>query len=60
MYLSKRKEIYYLYYSQHNGKMTCISTKTKFKSEALKFLSKFETEQKNKPSEVIITQGFYI
>jgi len=54
MYLSKRKEIYYLYYPQQNGKMTCISTKTKYKSDALKFLSKFETEQKNKPAEIIL------
>ena len=58
MYLSKRKEIYYLYYPQQNGKMTCISTKTKYKSDALKYLSKFETEQKNKPAEIILLNDF--
>jgi integrase len=42
VYLSKRNGIYYLYYQQRNGKTTCITTKSKYKSEALKFLSNFE------------------
>jgi integrase len=44
MYLSKRNGVYYLYYHQNSGKITSKSTSTKLKSEALKFLSKFEVE----------------
>jgi integrase len=45
MYLSKRYNgYYYIFYPQLNGKKTCISTKTKIKNEALKFLSRFEKE----------------
>ncbi|MBM4172358.1 MAG: site-specific integrase [Ignavibacteria bacterium] len=45
MYLSKRSNgRYYIFYPQHNGKITCISTKTKLKNEALKFLSNFSNE----------------
>lgn len=54
MYLSKRKEIYYIYCQQQNDKMTCVSSKTKYKSEALKFLSTFEVEQKKKQTEKIL------
>jgi len=47
MYLSKRSNgIYYIYFFQPNGKRTCISTKSSNKSEALKFLSKFEAQLK--------------
>ena len=43
MNLSKRSNgIYYVFYFQPNGKRTCISTGTKLKSEALKFLSEFQ------------------
>lgn len=49
MYLSKRNGIYYLYYKQINNKITCISTKTKKKSEALKFLSQFEKKKRDQP-----------
>lgn len=49
MYLYKRSNgRYYIHYPQLNGKLTCISTKTKFKSEALKFLSKFSEELKER------------
>lgn len=53
MYLSKRKNgIYYIFYNQPNGKRTCISTGERTKLEALKYLSNFESElkqrQKNK------------
>jgi len=49
MYLSKRSNgIYYIFYPQLNGKLTCISTKEKTKSEALKFLSNFEKEIKTR------------
>jgi len=45
MYLSKHKnDFYYIYYKQPNGKRTKVATKTKFKSEALKYLSRFELE----------------
>ncbi len=45
MILSKRSNgVYYVIYSQENGKRTRISTKTKLKVEALKFLSQFERE----------------
>lgn len=49
MYLSKRSNgRYYIFYPQQNGKYTCTSTGTKSKSEALKFLSKFEVELKER------------
>ncbi|WKZ68103.1 MAG: site-specific integrase [Melioribacteraceae bacterium] len=52
MYLSKRSNgFYYVYYDKPDGKRTCISTKTKFKSEATKFLSKFEKELKQRSIE---------
>lgn len=45
MYLSKRYNgFYYIFYPQLNGKKTCISTKTKIKTEAFQFLSQFEKE----------------
>lgn len=45
MILSKRYNgVYYVFYLQSSGKRTCVSTKTKIKSEALKFLSQFERE----------------
>jgi len=45
MFLSKRKNgIYYIFYDKQNGNKTCKSTGTKLKSEALKFLSRFELE----------------
>jgi integrase len=43
MYLSKHKnDFYYIYYKKQDGKRTKVATRTKFKSEALKFLSRFE------------------
>jgi len=45
MFLSKRANgIYYVYYYGRNGKRTCKSTKSKFKMEALKFLTEFSTK----------------
>lgn len=57
MYLSKNRKsgIWYIYYRQHNGKKTRISTKTKFKSEALIFLNKFENKIKATQSSPPIT-----
>ncbi|MCL4551368.1 MAG: site-specific integrase [Bacteroidetes bacterium] len=49
MYLSKRSNgRYYIYYAQVNGKMTCVSTKTNLKSEALKFLLQFDAQLKDR------------
>ncbi len=45
MFLSKRPSgIYYIYYEDSNGKRQAISTKSKLKSEALKFLINFKSE----------------
>ncbi len=45
MYLFKRSNgRYYIRYQQLNGKMTCISTCTKTKSDALRFVSNFRKE----------------
>jgi integrase len=49
MFISRRNNgIYYIYFEQNNGKRTCISTKSKNKSDALRFLSRFEQEIKKK------------
>ena len=49
MYLSKRNNgFYYIYYYQPSGKRTCISTKTRLKNEAVKFLSNFKEEIEQK------------
>lgn len=43
MYLSKKRNgIYYIYYNQLNGKRTSKTTGTKYKAEALRYLSGFE------------------
>ena len=49
MFLSKHKNgYYYLYYLDVNGKRKNISTKSKTKSEANKFLSKFSLDLKER------------
>ena len=49
MFLSKRSNgRYYIFYPQPNGKLTCISTKTKSKKEAISFLLDFKTELKRR------------
>jgi integrase len=54
LYLSKRSNgRYYIFYPQQNGKYTCISTGTRSKSEALKFLSNFENELKERLSKKV-------
>ena len=53
MYLSKRNGVYHLYHRNKNGKITTKSTKTILKSEALKFLSRFDAEfSKRKPESI--------
>ena len=55
MFLSKRSNgFYYIYYENERGRKTCISTKTKFKNEALKFLSNFKEEIKNRLASKVI------
>lgn len=44
MFLSKRNQIYYIYYVNKSGKRACISTKSPIKNDALKFLSNFKEE----------------
>ena len=47
MYLSKRSNgIYYIFYQNISGSKTCISTKSRIKKDALRFLSNFEVELK--------------
>ena len=47
--LSKRSNgFFYVYYASSSGKRTCISTKTKYKAEAIKFLSAFKDEVKKR------------
>ena len=48
MFLAKRKGIYQLYYSGDNGRRTSVSTKTRYKNEALVFLSSFSKDKKEK------------
>ena len=58
MYLSKgRSDNYFVYYRQSNGRKTRKSTGTKFKKEALKFLTTFERELKNRKPSNTITLG---
>jgi hypothetical protein len=59
MYLGKNKKsgTYYIYYRQPNGKKTRKSTGTKFKSEALKFLSEFEGRLKRATDEPSFTMN---
>jgi len=45
MYLSKHSNgFYYIYFFQENGKRNSVSTRTKIKSLALRFLTQFEKE----------------
>ncbi len=51
MILSKRSNgNYYIFFNQENGKRTCISTKCKIKSDALKFLADFQRKTKERRS----------
>lgn len=58
MFLSKRSNgYYYVYYKKADGKKTCISTKTKIKSEALKFLTGFNNELKKRKLNGVIRKS---
>lgn len=55
MFLSKRPNgFYFLFYKKSNGKRTCISTHTKLKSEANKFLIDFSNRLKISPQEKVL------
>jgi len=48
MYISKNKKsgIYYIYYRKDDGKKTRVSTRTKLKSEAMRYLTDFDKRLK--------------
>jgi len=54
MFLSKRNGIYYVFYNNARGKRTCISTKSKLKSDAIKFLVGFKDELKKREQNNVI------
>ena len=61
MFLSKSPQgIYYLWFTDSNGKKQKVSTRCKFKTDALKFLQTFKTEehQKRIPKQVVLLQSF--
>ena len=52
MFLSRRSNgIYYIFYQNEKNKYTCISTKCRIKSQALRFLSEFESQVKLRQKE---------
>ena len=54
--LSKRSNgNYYIFYDSPSGKRTCISTKTKYKSDATKFLMDFKEEIKKRNEQKLIS-----
>ncbi len=54
MFLSKRSNgIYYIFYENENGKRTCISTKAKYKNDAMKFFSNLEKELSRRKKEKV-------
>ncbi len=53
--LSKRSNgNYYIFYNSPSGKRTCISTKTKYKAEANKFLTDFKEEIKKRNEQKLL------
>ena len=48
MFLTKRQDTWYIFYTNAKGKRTCISTHSKFKAEAMKFLTRFRDELKKR------------
>jgi len=54
MFLSKRNGIWYLFYSNSNGKRKSISTRARKKSEAIKFLTRFRDEIKKRDNSSVI------
>lgn len=58
MFLSKRNGIYYVFFSNENEKRTCLSTKSRSKSKALKFLSNFKEELEKRQRQKVIPITF--
>jgi integrase len=50
MYLSKRNQVYYLWYIDHRGKKCKVSTGSSSKREAYEFLRTFREEKKEEPN----------
>ena len=55
MFLSKRNGIWYVFYPNSKGKRTCISTHSNFKSDAIKFLTRFKDELKKREQSNVIS-----
>jgi integrase len=61
MFLSKcYKGIYYLYYKQENGKLTKISCRTKLKTEAVKFVTEFNSRLEEQAKQNKIQTVYYL
>jgi hypothetical protein len=59
--LTKRSNgFYYIFYTQLTGKRTSISTRKKYKAEALKFFSNFKAEMERKENEIPIPLDGFI
>jgi len=59
MFLSKRTNgYYYIFYDDDSGKRQAVSTKSKLRSEALKFLTQFRKESNHKSKEEILQINF--
>jgi integrase len=61
MFLSKRKNgFYYIYFDDIEGKRKAVSTKSKIKKEAIKFLSSFklnlEEKQNNRVNDILLKE----
>ncbi len=55
MFLSKDENgIYYLYYAGTNGKRNKVSTKSKLKSNALRFVSRFSEQERLKAEKQLV------
>ena len=59
MFLSKRSNGYwYILYENRNGKRTCLSTKSKRKSDAIKFLSNLQDVLRSRQTDRMIPISF--
>lgn len=54
MYLQKRGEIYYIFYHNEHDQKTCISTRCKKKSDALRFLTTFQQKLEEQRSQTYL------
>ncbi len=58
MFLSKRNGIYYLWYTDCNGKKQKISTRTSRKREAVRFLDTFQPEDPPERNSTVLLSNF--